>query len=104
MDTTANQTLAAYDRIIFYGEQLIGSVVEDSAKAFRYDDHPDFGDIDQGKQKLSQIMLSNGYCDQLVFRMFYLCDNNLLLLSFVVFCFMLLKRSHLTASNVYLFK
>jgi hypothetical protein len=66
VDTTDNQTLAAYDRIIFYGDQLIGSVVEDSAKAFRYDDHPDFGEIDQGRQKLSLIMLSIGYCDQII--------------------------------------
>ena len=60
MDTTANQTLAAYDRIVLYGDQLIKSVVEDSAKAFRYDDHPDFGDIDQGENNfLAPMFLWN---------------------------------------------
>ena len=48
VDTTTNQTLAAYDRIILYGDQMVKLVVQNSAKAFRYDEEQEFGTIDQG--------------------------------------------------------
>ena len=48
VDTTTNQTLAAYDRIIFYGDQMFSLVVPNSARPFRYDEEKEFGSIDQG--------------------------------------------------------
>jgi len=39
MDTTATSTLAAYDRIVVSGQNLIDSVVPGSAQVFRYDEH-----------------------------------------------------------------
>ena len=48
VDTTTNQTLAAYDRIIFYGDQMFNLVVPNSARPFRYDEEKEFGTIDQG--------------------------------------------------------
>ena len=48
VDTTTNQNLAAYDRIIFYGDQMFNLVVPNSARPFRYDEEKEFGTIDQG--------------------------------------------------------
>ena len=49
LDTTANHTLAAYDRIIFYGDNLIKLVIDGLAKPFRYDQHRDFQNVNQGE-------------------------------------------------------
>jgi hypothetical protein len=49
VDTTTNHTLAAYDRIVFYGDGLVNLVIENSAKAFRFDTDGDFKNIDRGQ-------------------------------------------------------
>ena len=38
VDTTATQTMAAYDRIVSYGKNLPQVIVPDSGRAFRYDE------------------------------------------------------------------
>ena len=47
VDTTATQSLSAYDRIVVVGDDVVNIVVEGSAGPFRYDQHPDFANVDQ---------------------------------------------------------
>ncbi len=49
MDTTVHHALAAYDRIIFCGSDLMKTVVPNSAKTYRYNEDAEFKPIKQGK-------------------------------------------------------
>ena len=48
MVTTVHHALAAYDRIIFCGDQFVKIVIPNSAQTFRYNEQEEFKAMDHG--------------------------------------------------------
>ena len=57
MVTTVHHALAAYDRIIFCGDQFVKIVIPNSAKTFRYNEQDEFKPIEQGNLTLKKEFL-----------------------------------------------